>query len=74
MGSLFKRPKVITQSPPPPPPPVPIPTENAPDIRAAQLELERKGRKKGGRSSTMQAGALGSGRYRAPAVRKSTLG
>lgn len=70
----FMKPK-ISSPPPPPPPPAPkaIPQETDPDVRAATIELERKGRKKKGRQSTLLDGALGSGDYAPAQASKATV-
>lgn len=59
--------------PPPAPRPKAIPVETDPDVRQAAIEMERTGRKRGGRSATLLDGALGGGSYAAPATQKNTL-
>jgi len=72
---MMRRPRTSSQPTPPPPAPPPkaIPVETDPDLREAAIEMERKGRKRQGRSATLLDGALGGGSYAAPATQKNTM-
>ena len=71
---MFKPPKPPkAATPPPAPKPKPIPQETDPSVREAQIEAERKGRKRKGRSSTLIASALGDGQYDMPSTSAPVL-